>query len=453
MNIIIVGCGRVGMTLAKKLSEEGNNVTVIDSCAERVKAICNQVDVMGVIGNGASHITQEEAGISTADLLIAVTGRDELNLLSCIIAKKSVGCKAIARVRDHVYNTDAPYLKEELGLAMVINPEQEAAEEIARVLRFPSALSIETFAKGRAELIKFRIPEGSPIIGMSVKEVAAKYKCDLLFCTAERDEEAYIVKGGYVFAERDVISIIASPKNAQTFFTDIGFKTHSVKDAIIVGGGEMTHYLCSILESSGIKLRIIEKDKDSAELLAAEFPSATVIKADTADQNILLEEGVDRTGAFIALTDIDEENVILSLFARSKGKAKVVTKIKRIDYDEVLQKLDLDTVIYPKNITADKIIGYVRSTGNTRGSNMETLYNVIEGKIEAAEFIIKENCKLVGVPLSEMKIRDKALIGAILRQNKVIIPRGNDTIQVGDSVILVSQDIDVYDVTDILAED
>jgi trk system potassium uptake protein TrkA len=450
MNIIIVGCGRVGQALAEKLNAEGNNVTVIDSCAEKVKALANKIDVMGVIGNGASHIIQKEAGIDSADLLIAVTGADELNLLACIIAKQAVGCHTIARVRDHVYYMDAPYLKDELGLAMVINPEQETAEEIARVLRFPSAISIETFAKGKVELLKFRIPDGSPIVGMSVRDVVQKYKCDLLFCTAERGDEAYIVKGNFVFEERDIISIIASPKNAQGFFAEIGYKTHSVKDAIIVGGGEVCHYLCSILENSGIKLRVIEKDKAVAERLSSEFPGVTVINADTADQEILNEEGIGKAGAFIALTDTDEENVILSLFARGRGSAKVVTKIKRIDYDDVIQKLDLDTVVYPKNITADKIVRYVRSTDNRRGSDMETLYNVIQDKIEAAEFKVAQNSAVVGIPLSELKLRENVLVSAILRDGRVIIPRGNDSILVGDSVVLVSEASELCDISDII---
>ena len=258
MNIIIVGCGKVGSTLAEQLNEDGNNITVIDMNAAKVESITNRYDIMGIVGNGATHMVQQQAGIYDADLLIAVTGSDELNLLCCLIAKKAGNCQTIARVKNPDYSTEAPYLKNELGLAMVINPEYAAAAEIARVLRFPSAIKIDTFAKGRVELLKFRLPEKSRIVGMSVKEVVTKLHCDVLVCTAERGDDAYIANGDFVFEEKDVISIIASPKNADDFFRKIDYKMHSVKDAMIAGGGEITHYLCDILHRSGISINLCE---------------------------------------------------------------------------------------------------------------------------------------------------------------------------------------------------
>lgn len=449
MNIIIVGCGQVGFTLASQLGSEGNNVTVIDTSAEKIKYITNKIDVMGVIGNGASHLVQQEAGIKTCDLIIAVTDSDELNLLCCVIAKKESNCKTIARVRDHAYNSDATYLKEELGLAMVINPERATAEEIARVLRFPSAISIETFSGGRVELLKFKLPEGSPIVGMSVRDVMVKYKCDILFCTAERGDDAYITKGDFVFEAKDIISIIASPRRAAGFFKKIGHKSTSAKNAIIVGAGEMTHYLCSICRGSGISIKVIDKDKAACEQLSAEFPEVTVVMGETAEQETLIEEGIDRTDAFLALTGLDEENIILSLYAKERGCEKLVTKIKRIDFDEVISHLELDTVIYPKNLTADKIVRYVRSL-KSKSSNMETLYNIIKGKIEASEFIIKEGSPVAGKTLSELRFRDNVLIAAILRGKTVIVPRGYDSIEVGDSVIVVTEAIGLHDFADIL---
>lgn len=451
MNIIIVGCGRVGQTVAERLVLEGNNVTVVDTNATKVKEVAGKIDALGVIGNGATHKTQRDAGIDSADILIAVTAADELNLLSCIVAKRSGSCKTIARVRNHEYNDEAPFLKSELELAMAINPEREAAEEIARVLLFPTAISIEPFAKGRVELIKFKLPENSSIVGMSVREVAQKYKCDVLFCTAERQDDAYIVKGDFVFKEKDIISIVATPKNARTFFEKIGYKLQSVKNALIIGGGEVTHYLCSLIERSGIDLRVIESDRQRAEELCYEFPSLTVICANTADEEVLLEEGAAGCDAFLALTDSDEENIFLSLFARSKTNAKLVTKIKRIEYDDVIEKLDLDTVIYPKNIIADRIVRYVRSLQNTEDSNMETLYNVIQGKVEAAEFIVREGSRVAGTPLSELSFKKNILIAAILRGGEFIIPRGQEKIAVGDSVIVISEaSVGLYDLSDIL---
>lgn len=450
MNIIIVGCGKVGSTLAEQLNEDGNNITVIDMNAARVESITNRYDIMGIVGNGATHMVQQQAGIYDADLLIAVTGSDELNLLCCLIAKKAGNCQTIARVKNPDYSTEAPYLKNELGLAMVINPEYAAAAEIARVLRFPSAIKIDTFAKGRVELLKFRLPEKSRIVGMSVKEVVTKLHCDVLVCTAERGDDAYIANGDFVFEEKDVISIIASPKNADDFFRKIDYKMHSVKDAMIAGGGEITHYLCDILHRSGISIKIIERDKSVCEELCSLWPDVAVINGDATDQSLLLEEGLANTGAFLALTNMDEENILLSLFARSSNQGKIVTKINRIDFDDVIKHLDLDTIIYPKNITADMILRYVRAMKNTIGSNVETLYNIIKGKAEAAEFIVRENSPVTGKPLCELEFKKDVLVAAILRGKNVIIPRGYDVIEPGDAVVIVSRLMALHDISDIL---
>ncbi|MCH5206114.1 MAG: Trk system potassium transporter TrkA, partial [Oscillospiraceae bacterium] len=315
LNIIIIGCGKVGEALAEQLNEQGNNITVIDTDAKKINAVTSKWDVMGVNGNGATHLVQQEAGIAGADLMIAVTGSDELNLLCCLIAKKAGNCKTIARVRSPQYSSEAPFLKDELGLAMVINPEQEAAEEIARVLRFPSAINIDTFCRGRVELIKLKVPEGSPLVGVAVKELSSKLGCDVLVCTVERGDEAYIVNGNTVFEERDVISIIASPNNVTDFFKKINYKSKSVRDAMIVGGGEIGHYLCDILVNNGVSVKLIEKDPQrSDELCALWGSSVTVINGDASDQEVLLEEGLAQAGAFVALTNLDEENILLSLF-------------------------------------------------------------------------------------------------------------------------------------------
>ncbi|MBQ7363928.1 MAG: Trk system potassium transporter TrkA [Clostridia bacterium] len=451
MNIIIVGCGQVGRALAEQLCEKDNNITVIDENAENVARVTDKLDVMGVIGNGASHNTQKEAGVSKADLLIAVTGSDELNLLCCIIAKKASSCQTIARVRSHEYSLETSFLKDELELAMVINPERAAAEEMARVLRFPSALSVEPFSKGRVELIKIRLPESSKLVGMSVRDVASKYKADILFCTVERGDDAYITKGDLVFEAKDVVSIMATPQNAQEFLRKIGYRTQAVKSVMIVGGGEITHYLCSILKKNRMNITVIEKDREMCDRLSLDFTNVTVIHAGAAYQEIMHEEGIESVGAFIALTDLDEENILLSLFARSKTDNKVITRIKRIDYDSIMQRLELDTVIYPKNVTADTIARYIRSAKNTRGSNMENFHNLIKGKVEASEFIVRAHSKIIGKPLSELRLKDNVLISAIIRAGNVIMPRGYDTIEEGDSVIVVSGVMGLHDITDILA--
>ena len=450
MNIIIVGCGKVGITLATQLGEDGNNITMIDLSSEKIKSITSRFDVMGVVGNGATHTTQKEAGIKKADLLIAVTDSDELNLLCCMIAKKNSRCDVIAKLQNPEYSSESEYLRKELGLAMVINPEMAAAEEIARLMRFPSATKIETFARGKVELIKFRIPDSSIISGMSVKDVMRKLRPDILMCTVERDEESFIVNGDFVLYGKDILSIIASPKNASEFFKAIGYKSASIKDAIIVGADEVTHYLCNLIQRSGISIKVIDSNLDRCEHLGARHPSITVINGDETDRDLLEEEGINDTDAFLSLSESDEENVILSLYAKSSGEKKIVTMINKPEYDHIVRNMELDTVIYPKDITADMIARYVRAMKNTRGSNMETMYNVIKGEVEASEFKISGNSKITGIPLCELKFKNDVLVAAIMRDNKVIIPRGYDVIEPGDAVVIVSRHLGLRDITDVL---
>ena len=450
MNIIIVGCGKVGSTLASQLNAEGNNVTVIDQDGVKVKTIANKLDIMGVIGNGASRSTQKDAGVDKTNLLVAVTGNDELNLLSCLVAKKSANCRTIARLKNPEYNIDAPYFKNELGLAMVINPELAAANEIARILNFPSAIKIETFAKGRVELLKFKLPEGSRLVGMSIKDVSMKLKSSVTFCTIERGDEVYIANGNFVFEGKDVISIIASPAGAKAFFKKIDYQIQPIKNALIVGGGPITYYLCRLLENSGIACTVVEKDESRCNLLATEFEKVTVIHADPSDEDTLREEGIAGADAFVALTGIDEENILLSLFARKSGSRKVITKINRIDFDDITSHLDLDSIVYPKNITADTIVSYVRAVNNTSGSNIETVYNLIKGEVEAAEFTVSDGSPIIGKPLMELSLKPGVLIATIQRGRSQIAPRGQDVILPGDTVVIVTKGITLNDITDIL---
>ncbi|MBR2441766.1 MAG: Trk system potassium transporter TrkA [Clostridia bacterium] len=450
MKIIIVGCGRVGRNLAEKLNLDGNDITVIDISRTKVENMVNRYDIMGVVGNGATHTIQREAGIAAADLLIAVTDSDELNLLCCVVARKEGNCQTIARLKNPEYSKDAPYLKEELGLAMVINPEYAAAEEIARVLRFPSAIQIEQFAKGRVELIKFRINKDGALAGLTVREMMEKYHSDILVCTIERGEEAYIPYGDSRFEEKDIVSMIATPKEANEFFKKIRYKGHSIKSALIVGGGVLTHYLCEILEQSGVDLKIIEKDYKICEELCTRWQKADVINGNPADKELLMEEGLETAGAFVTLSEVDEENILLSLYAKDACQGKLITKINRSDYDGVVSRLDLDTVICPVNITSDEILRFVRATKNAMGSNVERLYNLIPDEVEACEFIVKENSPIAGKPLCELKLKKGVLVASISREGEIIIPRGQDIIKAGDRVVIVSKLLGLQDITEVL---
>lgn len=450
MNIIIVGCSRVGVTLAAELGKEGNDVTVIDLSSDKINELTSKYDVMGIVGNGATHTTLVEAGVDSADLLIAVTDSDELNLLCCMIAKKTGDCRVIARVTSPEYNADISYLKDELGIEMIINPEYAAAEEIARVLNFPTAMKIETFAKGRVELITFRLGEGCPLIGMRVKDVVLQLKCDVLICTIERDGEAYIPNGDFELEERDVISVVSSRRKALNFFKKINYKMDAVRDVMIAGANEVTHYLCALLKGSGIAVKVIEKHIDACDALATAFTDVTVINGDCADQALLIEEGIASADSFVALTSQDERNVLLSLFAKNFNGKKIVTKINRPEYDDIIRHLDLDTTIFPKNITADLIVRYVRAMKNAVGSNVETMYNVIKDKVEASEFFVRADSPITEAPLAKLSFKSDVLVAAILRERTVIIPRGHDTIQPGDSVIIVSKRKALRDISDVL---
>lgn len=452
MKIIIAGCGKVGQALAEQLTKEGNEITVIDEKSKIVNDMANHHDVMGIVGNGASHEIQVEAGIEKADLFIAVTGSDELNLLCCLLAKKAGDCQTIARVRNPEYSREISYIKEELGLAMVINPEYATAREIARVLQFPSAIKIDTFAKGRIELLKFRISEDSVLDNMIVMDISQKLRCDILVCAVERGEEVFIPRGDFILRERDVVSVIADQKQANTFFCKIGVMANRVKDTMIVGGGDIGYYLAKDLTQMGIKVKLIDKNMERCETLHEILPKAEIICGDASDENLLLEEGMARASSFVALTNMDEENILLSVLARKRTQAKVVTKINRIAFDEVIAGLELDTIIYPKNLTTEYIIRFVRAMKNSMGSNVETLYRIIENKAEALEFIIRKDSEVVGVPLERLKIKRNIQVACIYRNRKVIIPRGYDEMRLGDSVIIVTTITGLNSIDDIIGK-
>ncbi len=452
MKIIIVGLGKVGQSLALELGNEDNEITVIDCREEIVQEITSQNDFMGVVGNGSTYSIQMEAGIESADLMIAVTGSDELNLLCCLIAKKAGNCHTIARVRNPEYSTELDFIKEELGLAMVINPELAAAGEVAQALQFPSAIEVNSFVRNRVRLLKFRVPERSALANMRIADLPSKLRSHVLICAVERGEEVIIPNGNTMLYARDVVSVIGKASDANEFFRQAGIVTNQVKNLMIVGGSPIAYYLAKIMINSGVRVKIVEKSMKRCEELSDLLPKATIVYGDGTDKDLLLEEGIDRYESFAALTNIDEENILLSLYARKTGEKKLITKINRIAFDEVIRELDLDTVVYPKNITAEHIIRYVRSMKNSLGSNVETLHKILGGKAEALEFVIRGNSRVTGVALHELAIKDGVLIAGIARDGKVLIPRGSDKIVQGDSVIVITRYRGLNDVEDILAK-
>ena len=452
MDIIIVGCGKVGSALTEQLANENHNITVVDLDAGRIEDVTSDFDVRGVVGNGASHFVLEEAGIDGADLMIAVTHSDEVNLLCCLIAKKAGNCPTIARVRNPVYHSEIDFIKEGLGLAMAINPEQTAATEMSRVLRRRNAIEITPFAKGKIELQKFRIAEGSPLAGMALMRIPTSLHCDVLICTVERGDEVFIPNGNFILQAHDKVSFVAAPHNAAAFFKKIGIENSAVKSCMIIGGGTIAYYLAQQLLAAGVRVKIIERNRERCEELSVLLPKAVLVCADATDQKLLVEEGLPYVDAFVTATGLDEENILLSLLAQTQSDAKTITKVTRINYDRVISSLELDSIVNPKEITANSILRYVRAMQNSIGANMESLYRIIDGKAEALEFKITEPSEITEAPLWQLRLRKNILIGCISRNGKVIIPRGQDQIQVGDSIIVVSGILGLNDVRDILAK-
>lgn len=450
MKIVIVGCGNVGETLAEQLSREGHNITVIDKKETVVTGVSNTYDIMGIVGNGAVYSVQAEAGVNEADLVIAVTGDDELNLLCCLIARKTGGCHTIARVSDPVYYREIAYIKEELGLSLVINPEYAVAEEIARLLKFPSALKIDTFAKGRIELVKYRIGDQSVLCDMQLKDVSSRFKSDVLICVAERGEEVYIPGGNFTLKAGDEITIVASSAKIAAFFKKIGAPTTRARDAMLIGGGETSFYLAEMLADMGIRVKIVDKSRERCEELSELLPEAMIICGDGTERDLLLEEGITTAESFVSITNFDEENIMLSLFAKSINKGKIITRVHRIAYDEIIDNLDLGSIVYPKNITAENIVKYVRAMHNSMGSNIETLYKLNDNRVEALEFLIKEDCPLVGIPLQELRLKKNILVCSINHKGSIITPGGQSVINVGDTVVVVTTLTGFHDIRDIL---
>ena len=450
MRILLVGGGKVGRTLISQLAKENHDITVIDTSETVIRDIVRIYDVIGIVGNGTSHEILEEADIEHTDVLIAVTDMDEVNLLCCVIARQKHECHTIARVRNPVYSKERHFLRSELELSMTINPELEAAREIARLLQFPNAIEIDSFAKDSVDLLRFKTTAGQ-LTGVALRDLSQKISHNILVCMAEKKGRITIPDGNYVIEEGDILTIIAMPGEAEKFFRRIGVRTNKVKDTLIVGGGGITYYLTEILLKMGIDVKIIEQKRSRCEELSAMFPEAVVDQGDGSDQDLLNEEHLEEMDSLVACTGIDEVNAILSLYAQKKVHTKVVTKLNHLEFNEVIRTLDLDSVVNPKLLTAQRILQYVRAMHNGLGSNVETLYRLMDGQVEALEFIVQPGSDMTDIRLADMRLKKNVLIAGILRNFRLIIPGGQDRFFEGDSVIVVTTNIGFGDIHDILA--
>lgn len=450
MKIVIVGDGKVGQALTGRLAEEGHDLVVIDSSPEALRTSVEVHDVMGISGNGASYAVQKEAGVEDADLLIAATSGDELNLLCCLVAKKLGAQHTIARVRNPDYADQLVMMREDLGLSMTVNPEMAAATEIARMLRFPSALKLDSFARGMVELVEIKVKEGSPLLGQALYTLSSHLGIRILICAVRRGEEVYIPTGSFVLQQGDKISITATPSEMDSLFRKLGIYRHKIHRVMVVGGGRIAYYLAKQLLKLGMSVKIIEKDAARCELLSEALPKARIILGDGSDRELLEEEGIEEMDALVALTGMDEENIIISMYAGTLELGKVVTKINRMSFQEILDSAGIESVISPKGITVNQIVRYVRAMQNSQGSNVETLHRIVGGRVEALEFNVTADPEVTGIPLKDLRTRQNLLIAGILRGRTIIYPGGNDTIEPGDSVIVVTTGHQLKDLRDIL---
>ena len=454
MQIMIVGCGKMGSTLAVQLVAEGHRVTVIDRSESVIEQISNTQDVIGYVGNGAVFSVLEEAGAKDADLLLALTQSDELNLLSCLIAHKIGAKHTVARVRNPEYANNMYRISEDLGLSMTVNPDRQAAEEIARVLRFPAATHVELFARGHVELVTSKLPEKSVLSGIPLYELPQKLGVKVLICAVERNGQFTIPSGGFTLAGGDVLYVTGAPREVAKALRKAGVLANPVRSVILGGGGRISYYLAQELLKSNISVKIIERNKESAHMIAELLPDAVVLNGDVTDHELLQEEGIENTDAFVALTGLDEGNILSSLYAKHRKVSKVIAKVNNDGLESLIKDTGLDSVISPKKVATNVILRYVRAReASADHGRIRGLYKIADGSIEVLEFIASaENRNLLNIPLKDLKTKKHLLIACIVRNGKAIIPGGADSIQADDVVLVVTAQRLMNDLGDIMEE-
>ena len=451
MKIIVAGCGKIGTTLIESLVRENHDVIAIDNNQYAIDAIRDVYDVFCLCGNAADYDTLEEAGVSNAEMFVAVTGSDELNMLCCVLARKMGAKHTVARVRNPEYNDkNLGFIKQHIDLSVIINPELLTAQEIFNILKIPAALNIETFSRRNFEMIEFMIKDDSALDGISLIEMRKKYKAQYLVCVVSRGEEVYIPDGNFVLKSGDRIGIAATISEIYKFLKMQGAVQKQAKNVMILGASRIAYYLAKMLISSGSSVKIIDSNPAVCEEFCAELPETVVINGDGTEQELLLEEGIASVDAFVTLTGTDETNILISCFANSHNVPKVITKVNRTPMVSLAKKLGIDCIVSPKNTVTGVISAYARALHNSLESNIETLYKLMDGKVEALEFNVKPDFKYIGVPLKEMKIKPNILIAGIISKRKAKIPSGDDCFQAGDNIIVISKDRMLDDLSEIL---
>lgn len=449
MHIIVVGLGKLGLTMVKQLVREGHSITVVDTNNEKLTNAVDAYDVMGVCGNGATCETLELAGATKAKLIIAATASDEMNILCCLIANRMGTENTIARVRNPDYAAQMQFLRNELGINMIVNPEYETANEISRIIRFPSAANLDSFARGKIEIASLRVHSDNVLCDIPLCELRKKTKAKVLVCAVQRNDEVFIPSGDFVIRCDDTISITGTRAELSLFMKQTGVYKQKVKNVMIIGGGRIGYYLAKLLSGTGRNIKLIEHNDKKCYELADTLSDVTVIYGDGTDQELLDEQGLERQDALVSLTGIDEENIIVSMYAESKGINKVITKVNRHSYS-ILSDIGLETVVSPQIVAGNLVTRYVRALHNSAGnSQIQTLHKLVNGKVEAVEFIVPEDAGYENIPFKELNMLPNILIGCIIRNGKTIFPGGDDVMMANDSVIVVTAGRIIEDLHDI----
>lgn len=439
MEIVVVGCGKVGYTLTEwLLAEDRHNITVIDTDPDVIRETSELLDAIAMEGNGADRAVLLEAGADTADIVIAATSSDEVNLLCCFMARIMGAKYTVARVRSPEYYNQLDYMKEDMGLGLAVNPERSAASYISRIIKFPAAMKIDTFAENRVEMVEFNLGENNKLAGLSLREIRKAIDLNFLVAMVQRGDDIHIPGGDFVLVAGDRVTVSATPKTIGNFFKSAGMAAHKIKNAMIVGGSKMAYYLARMLIGAGVSVKIFEQDEQRCYELCELLPEATVINGDGSDPELLDEEGIEDVDAFVALTGFDEENIIVSIYASKKKVDKVIAKVNRSNYLSIVSGMEDIGVVSPKDITASEILRYVRSLENSEGSSVETLHKLGDNSVEALEFIVRKDLALVGQTLRDLPLRDNTLIVGIVRSGNFFVPGGADAVELGDRVLVVT---------------
>ena len=449
MKIMIIGLGSIGQAVLKNLSGEGHEITIIDENKDLIADLIEKYDVYGVVGNGACMDIQQEAGAESADLVVAMTRNDELNILACLVAKRLGVCHTVARVRNPDYRKQIGQMQENLGISMVINPERETGDEIYNLIALPSVASMEHFAEGKVLLVEVIAKEGCKLIGESLISLGRKLKSRVLICAVQRGEKVFIPSGDFVIEQGDRIHFTADARVLGEFLEETDLVKSPLRNVMIVGGGRIGYYLADRLSRKRYKVKLIEQNPARAEVLADSLPDVTVSCGNGTQHDLLLEEGIEVMDAFVALTNVDEENMIVSMFANKRNVPKVMTRIENDDLFGMLDELGIDNTISPQQVVASRIISYVRALSNSIGSNVQTLYKLVGDKVEALEFAAKKQENIYGKPLKELRIKKDCLVACIIRRDEVLIPNGSSVIQLGDSVVVVTTRRNLEDLADV----